>query len=91
MLLIVTSELLSDHTETLINKARSQARGKCLKRRIKGRETRGRQKLTGKRNNEEEMMRETVGWGGGEDAVATSIRNIGRGSSIGSDSNKFGS
>ena len=68
---IAPPELLSDHVEEPIKDARVQARRKGPKRRIRVRERRGRQHLTGRRKIEMVMMRETVG-GGGECDVAPS-------------------
>ena len=90
MLPISPPALLSNRLEALIKEARDRARGKGLKLRIMVRERRVRHHLTGRRQSETEMMRETVV--GGEDyAVDPSSGNRGRSNGIGSNNNKVGS
>ena len=57
---IAPLELLSDYIEVLIKESRPQTTGKGPKRRIRVRDIRRGQHLTGKRKSETEMMRETV-------------------------------
>ena len=45
----------------MIKEEKDQARGECPNWRIRVRERRGKQHLTGRRKTETEMMRETVG------------------------------
>ena len=60
-LLIAPLSILCDNVDPLINEERNQARGEGPNWRIRLIERRGRQHLTGRRKNETEMMRETVG------------------------------